>query len=81
MRCYILSVTDAARQLNPGPFAPWWDRVFDMVVVANSAKHARQVAHDYDPKALGAWLDPMLTTCEAVDLAKSAVVLTHVHYA
>lgn len=68
MRLWILRPVDASAK--GGPWDPWYDCTFSMVVRAATDVDARRVASDQTEGDEGgaAWLDATLSACEELPL-------------
>ena len=61
---------------NEGPWDPWYDACFGMVVSAYEESEARALASkEYRAEGSACWLDPELTSCVGLSTVKSAGVI------
>lgn len=90
---FIPEIKDRKRQMklwhlkpvddDSGPWKPWYDKVFGMVVRAKTEADARKAASDEAGcEGRGAWTDPELSSC--VELLKGGdpeVIIRDCHHA
>ena len=64
---------------NEGPWDPWYDACFGMVIAAESEKGARELAsQDYSAEGSNVWLDEKLTKCSEINYLEPQVILRDV---
>jgi hypothetical protein len=79
MKLFILRPIDT----KAGPWTPWYDRCFGMVVRASSKESARSFASlKAGPEVESAWLSHSLSSCDELPSdGPEEVVIEDVHYA
>jgi hypothetical protein len=90
---YLLEPTQAALDMEYGPWNPWYDKCFGMVIKAYNEAAARAIAqgnagdegHEWVKQRNGnVWMDNALTKCEKIGVADDDagdLILKHVQYA